>query len=96
MIFTQVTRITKKYNTRKSTSDEFSNFSFNNNKTSNHANKFSARQKRKRLKRIKKRQHELAINRYISTKIQILNIKKSTYEKIDTCAKMNLISHALA
>ena len=25
--------------------------------------------------------------------MQILNIKKSTYKKIDTCAKMNLISY---
>ena len=26
--------------------------------------------------------------------MQILNIKKSIYERVDTCAKMNLISHA--
>ena len=55
MIFIQVTRITKKYNTHKLTNNKFSNFSFNNNKISNHVNKFLTRQKRKRLKRIKKR-----------------------------------------
>ena len=28
--------------------------------------------------------------------MQILNIKKSVYEKVDICAKMNLINYALA
>ena len=93
MIFIQATRITKKYNTRKLTNNEFSNFSFSDNEASNYVNKFSTRQKRKRLEQIKKRQHKLAINRYISTKIQILNIKKSIYEKVDIYAKMNLINH---
>ena len=55
MVFTQATRITKKYNTRELTSDKFLNFSFNDNETSNYVNKFSACQKRRRLKRIKKR-----------------------------------------
>ena len=27
--------------------------------------------------------------------MQILNIKKPTYKKVDTCAKMNLINHVL-
>ena len=55
MIFTQATRITKKYNTRESTNNEFSNFSFSDNETLNYVNKFLIRQKRKRLKQIKKR-----------------------------------------
>ena len=39
----------------KLTNDEFSNFSFNDNETSNYVNKFLTSQKRKLLKRIKKR-----------------------------------------
>ena len=50
MIFIQVTRITKKYNTRKLTNNKFSNFNFNNNEILNYVNKFSTRQKRKQQK----------------------------------------------
>ena len=77
------------------TNDEFSNFNFNHNDASNHVNNFLLKQKNKRLKRIKKRQRELIVNKCVTTKMRVLKMKKLTHDKIDTCAKINLINHVL-
>ena len=96
MASTQATRIEEEQAEFGSTSDEFSDFSPSHSDASDHANNSLPRQENRRLKRIRKRQRELAVNRCVATKMRVLGMKELAHGRVDTCAEVNLISHALA
>ena len=52
-----------------------------------------SRTSQRRRNKIKKRKRKFAINKCVSTKIKIKNMKKKTFDRINIYAKMNLISY---
>ena len=51
------------------------------------------RTSQRRRNKIKKRKKELVIDNCVSTKMKIKNMKKKTFDRINICAKINLINH---
>ena len=96
MASTQAAIDAEEHNTSESTSDEFSDFDPSDGDAPYPTDTATDRQARRRRGRIKKRQRELAVNRCVSTRMQVLNMKGQADGRIDTCAEVNLISHALA
>ena len=47
----------------------------------------------RRRNKIKKRKKKFVIDKCVSTKTKIKNMKKETFDRINICAKMNLINH---
>ena len=49
----------------------------------------------RRRNKIRKRKRKLVIDKCVSTKIKIKNMKKKAFDRINICAKVNLISYDL-
>ena len=94
MASTQGPEVLEEYATTESTSDEFSDFNTSSSDASGRFKKSPSRQERRRKGRIKKRKKELAINRCVSTKMQVQGMQGLAEGRIDTCAEVNLISNA--
>ena len=53
------------------------------------------RTSQRRHNKIKKRKKKFVIDKCVSTRMKIKNIKKKAFDRINICAKINLISHDL-